>query len=542
MEQEQQTREEEAYGSYTEAAWESITSAETTIAKMKEEEVEISNTLESFQRATSRRIQLNGANDTQAVLSRESRQVGEARQTAAHFEVIEENYLIVNDLLKKKYGSNSLIVGELLAQLKEIRADGSSTRQQANLLERITALLMQLSTKGQNINHRLISNMVLRKFNGDIQAKALEKRENLEDINQWTWSTLRQHLSVIIDSKERIERSQEAMRRNTQLVKDRTSLNRSAAACIYCKRSNHRSIDCRTVPLQERAAFLTRKQMCHNCGKPNHKAEDCRSPGCFKCGRKHHSSLCSYNQQTQSRSTPTQESVSQPTNPSLPRSQAQSSGTQRQSRLRTQGTARQVSQNVITSEREKRDSSPEEDSQILLGCDHLWEMMEGKECKLPSGMHVIDTKFGHMVSGRQTTQKPEGDCNVQQLHEEVDTWDNYWRMESSGIDEYTGPEKVERQNDEEKVMKRFKETIVKKDDGYYVRLPWKDKHPRLPDNKSIAMARLKSLFKQYNQQPQLLQKFQKTSAMKLRRTMAKNAQIHPKVIIPPTVGNKKKNH
>nr|CDJ97433.1 Protein of unknown function DUF1759 and Zinc finger domain containing protein [Haemonchus contortus] len=636
MEQEQQTREEEAYGSYTEAAW--ITSAETTLAKMKEKEVEITNTMESFQRATTRRIQLNGANNTQAVSSRESRQgstissipaqaqtflprlqlprfsgrrqewdsfwatfkssiddqpisemmkfnyllqslVGEARQTAAQFEVIEENYPIVIDLLKKKYGSNSLIVEELLAQLEQIRADGSNTRQQANLLERVTALLMQLSTKGQDINHRLILNMVLRKFNGDIQAKALEKRENLEDINQWTWSTLRQHLSVIIDSKERIERSQEAMRKSTQFVQDRTSLNRSAAACIYCKRSNHRSIECRTVPLQERAAFLTRKQLCHNCGKPNHKAEDCRSPGCFKCGRKHHSSLCGYNQETQNRSTPTQERTSQPRNPPLPRSQAQSSSTQRQSRLRAQGTARQVSQNVITSDREEGHGSPEEDSQvyhvsgrktqktgallltgtttvqgprsakqvrilmdtgselsfidstlvdelelpikgkttlrlktfgtesakesqhrivivnlvdiqgerhtcelldspmiattrscheltqedvtfikqrgfslssspddqsqaqILLGCDHLWEMMEGKECKLPSGMHVIDTKFGHMVSGRQTTQKPEGDCNVQQLHEEVALWDNYWRMESSGIDEYTSPEK-----------------------------------------------------------------------------------------------------
>uniref|UniRef100_A0A7I4XXV1 DUF1758 domain-containing protein n=1 Tax=Haemonchus contortus TaxID=6289 RepID=A0A7I4XXV1_HAECO len=306
MEQEQQTREEEAYGSYTEAAWESITSAETTLANMKEKEVEISYTLESFQRATTRRIQLNGANDTQAALSRESRQgstissipaqaqtflprlqlprfsgkrqewdsfwatfkssiddqpisemmkfnyllqslIGEARQTATQFEVIEENYSIVIDLLKKKYGSNSLIVEELLAQLEQIRADGSNTRQQANLSERTTALLMQLSTKGQDINHRLILNMVLRKFNGDIQAKALEKRENLEDINQWTWSTLRQNLSVIIDSKKRIERSQEAMRKSTQFVQDRTSLNRSAAACIYYKRSNHRSIESRTV-------------------------------------------------------------------------------------------------------------------------------------------------------------------------------------------------------------------------------------------------------------------------------------------------------
>uniref|UniRef100_A0A7I4YEA1 Bacteriocin immunity protein n=1 Tax=Haemonchus contortus TaxID=6289 RepID=A0A7I4YEA1_HAECO len=125
--------------------------------------------------------------------------VGKARQTAAQFKIIEENYPIVIDLLKKKYGSNSLIVEELLAQLEQIRADGSNTRQQANLLERITALLMQLSTKGQDNNHRLVLDMVLRKFNGDIQAKALEKWENLEHINQWTWSALRQHLSVIID-------------------------------------------------------------------------------------------------------------------------------------------------------------------------------------------------------------------------------------------------------------------------------------------------------------------------------------------------------
>ncbi|VDO86854.1 unnamed protein product [Haemonchus placei] len=132
-------------------------------------------------------------------------------------------------------------------------------------------------------------------------------------------------------------------------------------------------------------------------------------------------------------------------------------------------------------------------------------MMGGKECKLPSGMHVIDTKFGCMLSGRQTTQKLEGNCDVQQVHEEVDTRDNYWRMESSGIDVNTGPEKVEKQIIEEKVIKRFKETRVRKDDGHHVRLPLKGQHPRLPNNKSIAMARLKSLLKQYNHQHQLLQ-------------------------------------
>ncbi|KAK6017311.1 hypothetical protein OSTOST_17171 [Ostertagia ostertagi] len=236
MEQEQQAQEEDAYGTYTEAAWEAITSAEATIVKMREKEVEVENTLENLQRTSVRRNHGDGTNEVLAVSSRESRQsspassipvqvqaflprlqlpkfsgkrqewdsfwatfkssiddqplsqmmkfnyllqalVGEARQTAAQFEMIEENYQIVIDFLKKKYGSDSLIIEELLAHLEQIRAEGASTRQQANLLERITALLMQLSTKGQDINHRLILNMVLRKFNADIQTKALEKRD-----------------------------------------------------------------------------------------------------------------------------------------------------------------------------------------------------------------------------------------------------------------------------------------------------------------------------------------------------------------------------
>ncbi|KHJ93420.1 hypothetical protein OESDEN_06675 [Oesophagostomum dentatum] len=106
---------------------------------------------------------------------------------------------------------------------------------------------------------------------------------------------------------------------------------------------------------------------------------------------------------------------------------------------------------------------------ILLGCDHLWEMVEGGKHRLPSGLHLINTKFGYMVSGKKKPSSAEEEnpavLQTETSQEKQDIWDNYWKMESSGTNEYTGTEKDEKNMTDEKVMKKFKETIVKKPDG-----------------------------------------------------------------------------
>ncbi|KHJ95184.1 Pao retrotransposon peptidase [Oesophagostomum dentatum] len=145
----------------------------------------------------------------------------------------------------------------------------------------------------------------------------------------------------------------------------------------------------------------------------------------------------------------------------------------------------------------------DEQLQILLGCDYLWDLLEGKQCKLPSGLHLISTKFGHMISGQKTPKeqalKSEEVLKMEpeRKNNEADVWDKYWTIESTGINEYTGTEKSEKQLVDEKIINKFKETIVKRPDGYYVRLPWKDDKTPLPDNKNMALARLRSLFRQY---------------------------------------------
>ncbi|CAJ0601014.1 unnamed protein product [Cylicocyclus nassatus] len=51
------------------------------------------------------------------------------------------------------------------------------------------------------------------------------------------------------------------------------------------------------------------------------------------------------------------------------------------------------------------------------------------------------------------------------------------------------------------------ESIEKREDGYYVRLPWKENHPELPDNKALAMKRLAKILEIYQKDPKTLQAY-----------------------------------
>ncbi|EPB69621.1 hypothetical protein ANCCEY_11284, partial [Ancylostoma ceylanicum] len=107
--------------------------------------------------------------------------------------------------------------------------------------------------------------------------------------------------------------------------------------------------------------------------------------------------------------------------------------------------------------------------------------------------------LGCIVSGRMSNVEAQTPALQQTMltQNDMDTWDRYWSIESSGTNEYTGPEKDEKRMLDEKISRRFKETVVKKPDGYYVRLPWKENFNTLPQNKEMATARLRSLLKQY---------------------------------------------
>ncbi|VDK46105.1 unnamed protein product, partial [Cylicostephanus goldi] len=157
--------------------------------------------------------------------------------------------------------------------------------------------------------------------------------------------------------------------------------------------------------------------------------------------------------------------------------------------------------------------------QILLGCDYLWNFIEpGKKLNLPSGLQLIPTKLGYIISGRQACSnqksppigKPTITCTLYGGETEKETWDRYWSLESTGTEEYTGTQQMELQQVNDEVLRRFKESIEKREDGYYVRLPWKDAHPDLPDNKALALKRLKKVLEIYQKNDEILQAYDNT--------------------------------
>ncbi|RCN37452.1 hypothetical protein ANCCAN_16659 [Ancylostoma caninum] len=267
---------------------------------------------------------------------------GEAKQLANRFQLIEENYEIVVEALKKKFGQDTSIVEDLLTQLESCKAEGTTTKQQR----------------------------ILRKFQPDIQMKALEKRESLEDISEWKWSMLQKHLSQILELKEKIERTQNTIirRPTTTHYRIETVPKRSTRPCIYCKRTNHPSMECRTVPESSRMRFLIRNHLCLDCGKPNHNTTDCRSSGCFRCGSKHHSSLCRTNatqntaQRNQERARPQSGQTSNQTQQRIQNGPSNRQG----NRGQLQNTPRPVSQNVVTRENEEQrtESHSEDESNV----------------------------------------------------------------------------------------------------------------------------------------------------------------------------------
>ena len=71
-------------------------------------------------------------------------------------------------------------------------------------------------------------------------------------------------------------------------------------ACAYCEDGDHRSNDCPSAAtIDERKKILSQKQLCFNCTGAKHRAAPgCKSKtSCQKCDQRHHSSICSRQEQ-----------------------------------------------------------------------------------------------------------------------------------------------------------------------------------------------------------------------------------------------------
>ena len=159
---------------------------------------------------------------------------------------------------------------------------------------------------------------------------------------------------------------------------------------------------------------------------------------------------------------------------------------------------------------------------MLLGNDYYLDIIEPYRVQLKSGLFLLGSKLGWILTGRAPVNSPTPDTAVPTIliltFSQMTTADSdcftapdpslplkpsleeLWDLESIGIkDSYMD-------SDDNKALEKFQETLQYENGRYWVTWPWKD-DLYLPENYELAAGRLRSLVHKFQKSPDLLQKY-----------------------------------
>lgn len=145
------------------------------------------------------------------------------------------------------------------------------------------------------------------------------------------------------------------------------------------------------------------------------------------------------------------------------------------------------------------------DIDLLIGADYYWDIV-GDGVIRGNGPTAVSSRIGYFLSGplpvcNSQAQSTVTDVIATHVAESTDLT-QFWEIESLGISAN------ENENEVDKHLQEYQSTSVSFTKGQYVaRLPWKQTHPPLPTNYSIAKKRTESTIKRMETEPQLLQKY-----------------------------------
>lgn len=144
---------------------------------------------------------------------------------------------------------------------------------------------------------------------------------------------------------------------------------------------------------------------------------------------------------------------------------------------------------------------------LLIGCDHYWEIVTGRVVRGTNGPTAIETRLGWVLSG--PAEDPREDTTISfvtthllRFNSDTEIVDldaglkRFWDLESLGI-----------LKDEHYVQQQFSQEITLRQGRYEVHLPWKKSHPTLPDNFDLCKRRLGGLLKRLSQTPENLRQY-----------------------------------
>ncbi|KAL6723514.1 hypothetical protein Aduo_018508 [Ancylostoma duodenale] len=483
---------------------------------------------------------------------------GPAKDAVKDLQITSDNYDLAINLLQRKYGNREAIVARLLQNLQQLHSQSDRISDQAQVLEKFLSIISQLEQKGEMVNTQHMQRTIMGKFSDDIQRTMLRKK-HASSSDAWTTRELLRQLEEYFHTEEEIQQikgpKEETSKKppprrfSPKRTRDIPAKTVRKYPCFYCGRGDHSPQICpKYSSYEQRMELIRQRNLCRNCGSRDHTVKDCPRGACRRCNEKgHHTSIC--------RKSAT---LPNPTQPKPPEARHPARQEARPPKKTT--TTQNLATIVANKQSVLRTSSsiPKLEGQVdlLVGQARIWNtrMQEFEDVQMildtgadqsfittdyaqQLGLKVLQSRIGSLITGRnttaptrQTTQLHTAHVTVQDDEEaELAKWDQYWSLDSSGVEEYTGPQTNELREIDKKVWTQFRDTVERHDNGYHVRRPWKEDTQDLPDNWAIAYNRLKSVLAKLKDEPSLLSQYHDTFKDQLSKGIIE--EVNPKA--PP---------
>ena len=145
---------------------------------------------------------------------------------------------------------------------------------------------------------------------------------------------------------------------------------------------------------------------------------------------------------------------------------------------------------------------------ILVGSDYFWDIVDNERIVLPSGLLLLSSKLGYIVTGKYPDPTTECDGHSNQtvsfcvtIQKGYPNLCDLWDLDQIGIKE--SPYVM----DNDKALEQFNNAIQYKEGRYYISWPWKSAEFSLPENFDVAFGRMKTLLRRFQGDQNLLKQY-----------------------------------
>lgn len=230
-----------------------------------------------------------------------------AAEAISGLKLTSANYEEAIEVLERRFGNKQHIINthmESLLQLPAVTSlhDLHNVRRLYDKVESHVRGLKSLGVATESYGNLMIS-ILMQKLPPGLRITATKKMEK----GEWSLDALLTLFRQELEARERanlqgLHAPKQPNHQRNRIPPSASSLLSSYqdTTCTYCQ-EKHLSANCKTVTnITARRDILKRSGRCFICLRKNHISRDCQSNNkCFKCGKRHHASLCASHQPPQ---------------------------------------------------------------------------------------------------------------------------------------------------------------------------------------------------------------------------------------------------